>query len=50
VSLAGAGAEGLPFAAQASELGVFLATVSGAHLVLTVLIGRAPTLREVDPS
>ncbi len=35
-------------AAQLAELGLFAATASGAALMLIVLMGRAPTLRDED--
>lgn len=43
---ASAGAPRLAMAPQLLEAGLFAVTVSGASLFLTVLIGRAPTLRE----
>lgn len=43
---AGAGAPRLLAAPQILEGGLFLVTVAGAALVLSVLLGRAPTLRE----
>lgn len=46
--LTGAIAPSLAVAAQLAELGLFLATASGAALALTVLMGRAPTLHEED--
>jgi multisubunit Na+/H+ antiporter MnhB subunit len=46
--LAGAGFSGLTLAPQIGEAGLFVLTVSTANLVFTVLIGRAPTLREGD--
>lgn len=42
----GAGAPRLIIAPQLLEGGLFVVTVSAAALFLTVLIGRAPTLRE----
>lgn len=48
--IAGAAMDGSAYAAQISEAGLFALTVAGVHLVFLVLIGRAPTLREVDPS
>lgn len=42
---AGAGAPRLVVAPQIVEAGLFLVTVAGASLLLSVLLGRAPTLR-----
>lgn len=36
------------FAAQLGEGGLFIATASGAGLVLMTCMGRAPTLRDAD--
>ncbi len=47
-ALAGAGAPQWPFAAQAVEAGVMAATAAAASLVIAVLFGRAPTLRDAD--
>lgn len=41
-------APSLDGAGQLSELGLFVATASGAALTLTVLMGRAPTLNDED--
>jgi multisubunit Na+/H+ antiporter MnhB subunit len=43
---AGAGAPRWPFAPQVLEAGLFAVTVAAVSLVLAVLIGRAPTLRD----
>mgnify|MGYP001385522474 FL=1 len=48
LALAGTGAPGLAFARQATEAGLFLTLAAGMALVLTVLVGRAPTLRDED--
>jgi len=45
---AAAGAPRLPGAAQWLEAGLFLTTAAGVSLVLLLLAGRAPTLREDD--
>lgn len=45
-AMVGAGAPRLPGAAQMLEAGLFLATAAGASLILAVLVGRAPTLRD----
>ena len=47
-SLAGAGLPGLLYAAQVTEAGLFLTTFGGAALVIAVLFGRAPTLRDEE--
>ena len=49
-AIAGAAMDGALYAAQISEAGLFALTVAGVHLVFLVLVGRAPTLREVEPS
>lgn len=49
-AVVGAAMDGAPYAAQSSEAGLFALTVAGVHLIFLVLIGRAPTLREVEPS
>ncbi|MGE0663365.1 MAG: hypothetical protein AB7H66_15210 [Hyphomonadaceae bacterium] len=46
LALAGAGLPGLAYAPQLIEAGVFAATVAGAAIVLQVVFGRAPTLRD----
>jgi hypothetical protein len=48
VTLAGAGAPALRFSAQAVEAGLAVTTASAASLVVTVLFGRPPTLRDAD--
>lgn len=48
LALLGAGAPGLPYALQVLEAGLFIATAAGFGLMLTVLAGRAPTLRDED--
>jgi multicomponent Na+:H+ antiporter subunit B len=45
-ALVGAGAPGLRYAAQTVEAGLFAITVSGAALILAVIFGRAPTMRD----
>ncbi len=45
---AGAGLPGWAYAALLIEAGVFAATVGAAALVVIVLFGRAPTLRDAD--
>ena len=47
-ALGGAGTPGLRFSPQAVEAGLALATAAGASVVVTVLFGRAPTLRDAD--
>ncbi|MEJ0060492.1 MAG: MnhB domain-containing protein [Terricaulis sp.] len=47
-ALIGAGAPNLQHAPQIAEAGLFLATVSALALVIDVLAGRAPTLRDED--
>lgn len=46
--LAATGATALPHAAQIGEVGLFFTTASAFALSLTVLIGRAPSLRDED--
>ena len=48
--VAGALMNGAPYSAQIGEAGLFALTVAGVHLVFSVLIGRAPTLRDGDAS
>lgn len=48
VALAGAGLPGWRFAAQALEAGLTAATAAAAGLIIAVLFGRAPTLRDAD--
>jgi multisubunit Na+/H+ antiporter MnhB subunit len=48
VALAGAGLPGWRFAAQALEAGLTAATAASAGLIVAVLFGRAPTLRDAD--
>lgn len=43
-----AGMPELRYAAAIGEAGLFVAIASGAHLVLLVLFGRAPTLRDAE--
>lgn len=45
-SLLGAGAPGLPYAAQIGEAGLFALILGGGVLAIAVLVGRAPTLRD----
>jgi multisubunit Na+/H+ antiporter MnhB subunit len=47
-ALFGAGAPNFQYARQIVEAGLFLATVSALALVIAVLAGRAPTLRDED--
>jgi multisubunit Na+/H+ antiporter MnhB subunit len=47
-ALAGAAAPRLMFAPQLIEAGLFALMVAGASLVLAVIIGRAPTLRDEE--
>lgn len=44
----GAGLPGFVFAAQVIEAGAFAVTVSGASIIVQVLFGRAPTLRDAE--
>jgi hypothetical protein len=46
--LAGAAARQFAYVPQLGEAGLFCITVAALHLVFTVLIGRAPTLRDGD--
>lgn len=48
LALAGAYAPGMALAPALAEAGLLLVTVSGGTLVLGVLIGRAPTMRDED--
>lgn len=48
VMVIGAAGAGGAFSAQIIEAGLLVVTAGGLHLVLTVLIGRAPTLRDGD--
>lgn len=48
LALVGASAPRLPLAPQLAETGLFLTVLAGTSLVLAVLIGRAPTLRDED--
>jgi pantoate kinase len=48
LACAGAGFVAIPFAGQILECGLFLAMIGAAHLVMTVLIGRAPTMLDED--
>lgn len=48
VALAAAGAPGWRFSAQAIEAGLTAATAAAAGLIIAVLFGRAPTLRDAD--
>jgi hypothetical protein len=48
LALAGTSAPRLLFAQQIAEAGLFLTLVGGTALVLAVLVGRAPTLRDED--
>jgi multisubunit Na+/H+ antiporter MnhB subunit len=47
-ALAGAGAPGLDYAPRLVEGGLFAATASGAALIVSVLFGRIPTLRDAE--
>lgn len=42
----GVGIPGLPIALQLAEAGAFMSTAACAALILTVLVGRAPTMRD----
>lgn len=44
----GAGAPGLAYAPQLIEGGLFAATASAAALIISVLFGRLPTLRDAE--
>lgn len=44
----GAGLSNLALASQLIEAGLFVTTASAAALILTVLIGRAPILRDAE--
>lgn len=44
----GAGLPGLRFAPQALEAGLFATTIAAAALVLAVLVGRVPALRDEE--
>jgi hypothetical protein len=46
IAFIGVGAPGLAMAAQLAEAGAFISTAAGAALILTVLVGRAPTMRD----
>jgi multicomponent Na+:H+ antiporter subunit B len=48
LAVASAAAPRLAIAPQLGEAGVFMTTVSGIALILAVLVGRAPTLRDED--
>jgi multisubunit Na+/H+ antiporter MnhB subunit len=47
-ALAGAGAPGWRLSPQAIEAGLALATAAGGSLIVAVLFGHAPTLRDAD--
>lgn len=47
-TLVGAAGPRLAFASQLVEGGLFALTVAGVALVLTVIVGRAPTLRDEE--
>lgn len=47
-AIAGAAAPRLVFAPQLAEGGAFVATVAGGALILAVLVGRAPTMRDEE--
>jgi multisubunit Na+/H+ antiporter MnhB subunit len=47
-ALAGAGTPGWRYAAHAIEAGLTAATAASASLIIAVLFGRAPTLRDAD--
>jgi hypothetical protein len=42
------GAAAWPYAARMGEAGLFLVTASGSALLMNVLVGRAPSLRDED--
>ena len=46
VAFIGAAAPGLPLASQLSDAGSFLVTTTASALILTVIVGRAPTMRD----
>ncbi len=46
--LAGAGLPDYAYAPQLGEAGLFVLTLASAHLIFTVLVARAPTLRDGD--
>ena len=48
LAFAAAALPGLPWAGQAMEAGLCVTTIGALALVLTVLAGRAPTLRDED--
>jgi len=48
LALAGAGLPRWVYAPQAAEAGAFAATVGAVALVIGVLFGRAPTMRDAD--
>jgi hypothetical protein len=45
---AGAGLPGFEYATQAIEAGLFVATVSTLALIVQVMFGRVPTLRDAE--
>lgn len=45
-TVAGAAISGAPYAVELAEAGLFVVTASGLALILLVLAGRAPTLRD----
>ena len=45
-AFSGVGAPALPLARQLTEAGVFVSTGAGIALVLSVLVARAPTMRD----
>lgn len=44
----GAGVPGLALAPRIVEAGLFAVTLAGASMILSVLFGRAPTLRDAE--
>jgi hypothetical protein len=48
VCLAATGAAAWPYAARVGEVGLFLVAASGFALVMNVVVGRAPSLRDED--
>lgn len=47
--IAGALLEGRAYGVQLGEAGLFVLIIAATHLVMTVLIARAPTLGDEDP-
>jgi multicomponent Na+:H+ antiporter subunit B len=47
-AIVGAGLHGFVYAAQLGEVALFVATVAASAIVVQVVFGRAPTLRDED--